>query len=365
MTEPSIAMSAAWYAEQAVLGAAVSRPEMLGTGDALLNATEFADVQHALLWNAIVELQPAPDRPGGQAGLDLAPAAIGQVMNNAAVLGVEARRGISTDVPDLNQVLVEAVKAAPTNFYEIAVYHRIVREAAGRRVLEVLDLRAAPSDVVTAADAGYSSPTAQEVADRKRALSNMYKQARPAADPVAPTTPLPAGLVVRQERVLIRAVLTDAKVREQGLLEVFQPEDFTSGEHATIWRFMQIAQEHDKLVTPITVAWAAEKVSPGELTVSQLTRLPREPPGGVVAATAVVARVAWMRCDALAKELPGSYARSGEAVVRTRADSPLGTAAQPIGHEARRGDVVQAPAASARHRQLPAAQTTPSRDPAR
>lgn len=363
MTGPVIVASAAWYAERAVLGAVVRRPE-LAAGKAVLTVEEFAHPEHAAVWAAVLGLRREAEHVSGPADVALAPAAVGRVLDNAAVVSeaLVSRRFSETDVVHPSRLLHELIAAAPSNIFEVALYERIVREAAVRRRLDELGLRPASADTGITLDISAASHTSQESADRKRVLGGVYRSARqqihgahlgvgPAPDLADPTTPLPKRLVDRHENVLIRAMLTDPAARERNLLELFQPGDFGSPKHVAAWRAMQIVSERQDLLTPITVAWESEKISPGALTVVELTAMTREPPGEIEQAIVVVARAAWTRYNDV-PGLPG--ARAGDDTMpHVVVDRGPHNVSSPVDQERKRAATVHAPAAAIRSWLLP------------
>jgi hypothetical protein len=356
VTGPVIVASAAWYAERAVLGAVVRRPE-LATGSDVLAVEEFAHPEHAAVWAAVLGLQREAEHVSGPDDVALAPAALGRVLDNAAVVSeaLVSRRFSETDVVHPSRLMYELIAVAPSNIFEVALYARIVREAAARRRLDELGLRPASADTDISRDISAGSLTSQEIADRKRVLGDVYRSARqqiraahlgvsPASDLADPTTPLPRRLVERQEYVLIRAMLIDPAARERNLLELFQPGDFGLAKCVAAWRAMQIVSERQDLLTPITVAWEAEKLSPGALTVVELTAMTREPPRELEQAIVVVARAAWTRYND-APGLPG--ARTGEdPTPHAVADHGPHNVASPVDQERKRTATTRGPAAT-------------------
>ncbi|MFJ8966682.1 DnaB-like helicase N-terminal domain-containing protein [Lentzea sp. NPDC102401] len=330
MTGPVIVASAAWYAERAMLGAVVRQPE-LATGTAPLTVEEFGSPEHAAVWTAVLGVQGESGQVRDPADVALAPAVPARVLQNATVVAeaVESRRFSETDVVHPRRLMHEVLAAAPSNIFDVAMYEVVVREAAGRRRLDGLGLRPAAASGGITGDLGAAAMTSQELADRKRVLSNVYREAReesrshagpgstPASNLADPTTPLPKRLVDRQEAVLIRAMLADPAARERNLLELFQPEDFGLAKHASAWRAMQIAFERHGQLRPITVAWESEKLSTlTALSVMELTAMTREPPSDLALAVVVVARAAWTRYN----DVPARVRAGDDTAPHARAD---------------------------------------------
>ena len=232
------------YAEQALLGALLLKPELLPHATGLDNDA-FSNPAHGALFTAMSTVR-TPEHSRPQAGLDW----LGAVLR-------EARQ----KAPALTATYLHLLISACPRSEHAGAYAAMVRSEHARRSIRLHadTLAMAARDVTVPDRPAHVLAAVDELARQLDALSRDFP-AHPGSLPRTPTPPAPPSPqddeAEDQERMLLAsAVSGPAAVKEMRWLA---SEDFTLPLHAGLWQCVFALAHRGDLVDPITVLWEAQ-----------------------------------------------------------------------------------------------------------
>ncbi|WP_328486058.1 DnaB-like helicase N-terminal domain-containing protein [Streptomyces zaomyceticus] len=232
------------YAEQALLGALLLKPELLPHVTGLDNDA-FSNPAHGALFAAMRTVR-TPERPSPQAGLDWLRAVL-----------EEARQ----EVAALTAVYLHLLISACPRPEHAGAYAAMVRSEYARRSIRLHadTLAMAAQDVTVPDRPAHVLAAVDELARQLDVLSQGFP-AHPGSLPRTPIPPAPPSPqddeAEDQERMLLAsAVSGPAAVKEMRWLAC---EDFTFPLHAGLWQCVSALAHRGDPVDPITVLWEAQ-----------------------------------------------------------------------------------------------------------
>ncbi|MFD3997389.1 DnaB-like helicase N-terminal domain-containing protein [Streptomyces sp. NPDC058583] len=272
------------YAEQALLGALLLKPELLPHAAGLDNDA-FSNPAHGALFTAMSTVR-TPEHPSPQAGLDWL----------RAVLR-EARQ----EAPALTAAYLHLLISTCPRSEHAGAYAAMVRSEYARRSIRLHadTLAMAAQDVTVPDRPAHVLAAVDELARQLDALSRDFP-AHPGSLPRTPTPPTPPcpqdDEAEDQERMLLAsAVSGPAAVKNMRWLV---GEDFTLPLHAGLWQCVSALGHRGDPVDPITVVWEAQHrgilaagiTPPDVIALLSTAALPPEHWGNQVIERALLAR---------------------------------------------------------------------------
>ncbi|MFF7438957.1 DnaB-like helicase N-terminal domain-containing protein [Streptomyces sp. NPDC008122] len=233
-----------YYAEQALLGALLLRPEHLPQADGL-EGDAFSHPAHGALFAAMRTVR-APGRPSPPDGLDWLRAVL-----------EEARR----EAPVLTPAHLHLLISACPRTEHAGAYAAMVRSGHARRSIRIhAEALAQAAQAVTVPD---RTAHVLAAADALARHLDTFSRTVPAHPGSLPRTPLPPPSVSPQddeaedqERMLLAsAVSGPASV---GQMRWLAPEDFTDPLHAGLWQCVSALAHRGEPLDPVTVMWEAQ-----------------------------------------------------------------------------------------------------------
>lgn len=232
------------YAEQALLGALLLKPELLSVV-ARLEPDAFSNTAHGALL-AAMHTVPAPDHQETQAGLYWLRAVLREAREQAP--------GLTTAYQHL------LISACPRSEHAEA-YAAMVRSEHARRSLHLhaATLAQAADDVTVPDRPEHVLAAADALARQLDAFSGSFRT-HPGSLPRTPVPPpsLPADTdeAGDQERMLLASAMTwPATVKEMRWLS---GEDFVRPAHAGLWQCVAALAHRGDPLDPVTVLWEAQ-----------------------------------------------------------------------------------------------------------
>ncbi|MEU2231286.1 DnaB-like helicase N-terminal domain-containing protein [Streptomyces vietnamensis] len=259
----------AFHAEQALLGALLFDPRLLGdvTG---LSAGSFSTAAHAALFAAISTLPP-PD-PADHAKN-------ATWLNRVLTAAREEARGLSASYLHTLIQVCPWPRHAPAyaQMVEAEDARRRLRAAAERLVQTAHDI-SLPHPVQTVlAEADALAVTVDDIATRFPPRAGVLPRT-----PVPPPDTVPDHTEAAEEEQLLLATAT-ARPADIESVRWLLAEDFTQPLHAGLWQCLTALVRRHEPVDPVTVLWEAQQrgLLHGGSEASDVLRFLAEPAGSV------------------------------------------------------------------------------------
>lgn len=270
-------------AERAVLAALLYRPYRVADLGSWLQASDFAEPEHAALYTTITGLYAAgtmhPMHPVAE-GLSH-PATRSAVLANLFAVQDALHSGRFLD-PQPHLEIRDLLDTTPSSDPGLdARYGQMVLESSARRRLRewAIYLRnpamaplygdenrelSAVHDGLTADVADFRHRTAQAVnIPEVASFAQLTEVSTPTVGgPLVVPAAAPAHkLVERAERDILAAVLSDTAGQHQHIRDRLEPADFTaSPRHTATWRAIQELARQAQPINAVTVAWESERL---------------------------------------------------------------------------------------------------------
>ncbi|MGW7304005.1 DnaB-like helicase N-terminal domain-containing protein [Streptomyces sp. NPDC054835] len=232
------------YAEQALLGAVLLKPELLSRL-AGLESSAFFNPAHAALFSAM-GAEPVPERPGAQAGLEW-----------LRVVLEEARK----EAPALTAAYLHLLISACPRTEHVEAYAAMVRGAHARRTIQLhADALTQAARDVTVPDRPKHVLAAADALARQLDTLALDFPSHPGSLPRTPVPPPPPRVdtdeAVDQEQMLLASAVSEpSAVKEMRWLV---GDDFTRPLHAGLWQCVSALVHRGEPVDPVTTLWEAQ-----------------------------------------------------------------------------------------------------------